>query len=74
MMMTAQLVTDVEESIVVIVGVAMREDIVSGQAILTSRWHKYNDRLRRRVLNYGQVGGIRHCDHKGWEVRHIEAL
>lgn len=31
---------NVEESIVVIVGVAMREDIVSSQATLTSRWHK----------------------------------
>ena len=65
---------DVEESLGVIVGATVRDEIVGSEATLTTRGNEDDSRLRRRVFDDSKVRGLGHRNHQGREVRNVETL
>ena len=65
---------NIEESITIIVGTAMSQDVIRSQTTLATRWHEDDDRLGGRVLYDCQICRFGHSDHERWEVWDIETL
>ena len=65
---------NVEEAVAIRIRTTVCDYVVCGQTALAARWYEDDDRLRGRVLDNGEICGLRHGNHKRREVRDGEAL